>query len=161
MCIRDSFEAVSLFQTKYLEIASCAVSLLNDIWVRVEHSLLQKLKSIAVQAVYRQDVKEMWGRVEHLLASKECIKYFGHEKNSQNICIFQIPFSQWWVPQTKKIIFRCFFEHRLIYLCVKFQVCLACPTGFLPTNATFFTNIWREYFSQIFWEFLTSQKWNF
>ena len=49
-----------------MEIASCAVSLLNDIWVRVEHSLLQKLKSIAVQAVYRQDVNKMWGRVEHL-----------------------------------------------------------------------------------------------
>ena len=55
------FEAASLFQTKYLEIASCAVSLLNNIWVRVEHSLLQKLKSIAVQAVYRQDVNKMWG----------------------------------------------------------------------------------------------------
>ena len=27
------------FRQKYLEIASCAVSLLNNIWVRVEHSL--------------------------------------------------------------------------------------------------------------------------
>ena len=32
------------FRQKYLEIASCAVSLLNNIWVRVEHSLLQQLK---------------------------------------------------------------------------------------------------------------------
>jgi len=47
----------------------------------------------------------------------------------------------------QKIILRCFFEHTLIYLCVKFQVGLTCPTGFLPTSATFFTNIWREYFS--------------
>ena len=31
------------FRQKYLEIASCAVSLLNDIWVRVDHSLLQQL----------------------------------------------------------------------------------------------------------------------
>ena len=31
-------------------------------------------------------------------------------------------------------------------MCVKFQVCLTCPTGFLPANTTFFTNIWREYF---------------
>ena len=30
------------FRQKYLEIASCAVSLLNNIWVRVEHSLLQQ-----------------------------------------------------------------------------------------------------------------------
>ena len=31
------------FRQKYLEIASCAVSLFNNIWVRVEHSLLQQL----------------------------------------------------------------------------------------------------------------------
>ena len=30
------------FRQKYLEIASCAVSLLNSIWVQVEHSLLQQ-----------------------------------------------------------------------------------------------------------------------
>ena len=30
------------FRQKYLEIASCAVSLLNKIWVRVEHSPLQQ-----------------------------------------------------------------------------------------------------------------------
>ena len=47
------------FRQKYLEIASCAVSLLNNIWVQVEHSLLQKLKSFAVEAVYRQDVNKM------------------------------------------------------------------------------------------------------
>ena len=30
------------FRQKYLEIASCAVSLLNNIWVQVEHSLMQQ-----------------------------------------------------------------------------------------------------------------------
>ena len=55
-----------LLRSATSEIASCAVSLLNDIWVRVEHSLLQKLKLVAVQTVYRQDVNEMWRRVEHL-----------------------------------------------------------------------------------------------
>ena len=30
------------FRQKYLENASCAVSLLNNIWVRVEHSLLHQ-----------------------------------------------------------------------------------------------------------------------
>ena len=29
------------FRQKYLEISSCSVSLLNNIWVRVEHSLMQ------------------------------------------------------------------------------------------------------------------------
>ena len=52
MEIRDSsqifttapiFLLSNYFRQKYLEIASCAVSLLNNIWVRVEHSLLQQL----------------------------------------------------------------------------------------------------------------------
>ena len=46
----------------------------------------------------------------------------------------------------KKVILRFFSRHEVIYLCVKFQVSLTCPTGFLPANTTFFTNIWREYF---------------
>ena len=37
------FLQFNYFRQKYLEIASSAVSLLNYIWVRVEHSLLQKL----------------------------------------------------------------------------------------------------------------------
>ena len=37
------FLQFNYFRQKYLEIASCAVSLLNNIWVRVEHSLLQQL----------------------------------------------------------------------------------------------------------------------
>ena len=53
------------FRQKYLEIASCAVSLLNNIWVRVEHSLLKqanlKRKSTASQAVYRHDVNKIVG----------------------------------------------------------------------------------------------------
>ena len=36
------FLQFNYFRQKYLEIASCAVSLLNNIWVRVEHSLMQK-----------------------------------------------------------------------------------------------------------------------
>ena len=52
MEIRDSsqisttapiFLLYNYFRQKYLKIASCAVSLLNNIWVRVEHSLLQQL----------------------------------------------------------------------------------------------------------------------
>ena len=50
MEIRDSsqisttaliFLLYNYFRQKYLEITSCAVSLLNNIWVRVEHSLVQ------------------------------------------------------------------------------------------------------------------------
>ena len=50
------------FRQKYLEIASCAVSLFNNIWVRVEHSLQQpnlKRKSTAIQAVCRHYVNKI------------------------------------------------------------------------------------------------------
>ena len=39
------FQKSHYFRQKYLEIASWAVSLLNNIWARVEHSLLQQLNS--------------------------------------------------------------------------------------------------------------------
>ena len=133
------FEAVSLFQTKYLEIASCAVSLLNDIWVRVEHSLLQKLKSIAVQAVYRQDVNKMWGRVEHL-PEKSASNILAMKKIRKIFVFFKFHFHNDGRPRPKSY-FEVFSRHDVIYLCVKFQVGLTCPTGFLPANTTFFTNI--------------------
>ena len=59
------FLQFNYFRQKYLEIASCAVSFLNTIWVRVEHILLQQLNLqkilIAVQAVCRQDVNNIVG----------------------------------------------------------------------------------------------------
>ena len=65
------FQQSSYFRQKYLEIASCAVSLLNNTWVRVEHSQLQRLNlPIVVQAVCRQDVNKIvgtssgWWRIE-------------------------------------------------------------------------------------------------
>ena len=39
------FQKSHYFRQKYLEIASWAVSLFDNIWVRVEHSLLQQLNS--------------------------------------------------------------------------------------------------------------------
>ena len=47
----------------------------------------------------------------------------------------------------KKIILRCFFEHKLIYLCAKFQLSQTPATVFLPIGITFFANIGLEYFS--------------
>ena len=37
------------FRQKYLEIASCAVSLLNNIWIRVEHSQC-RIDPVSIQA---------------------------------------------------------------------------------------------------------------
>ena len=48
------------FRQKYLEIASCAVSLLNNIWVRVEHSLLQQPNLKENQLQFKQFAGMMW-----------------------------------------------------------------------------------------------------
>ena len=50
----------------------------------------------------------------------------------------------------KKIILRCFFQHKVIYLCAEFQLYLTPSTGFLPIDITFFGNIGLEYFSNQF-----------
>ena len=78
---------MSLFYFRYLEI----VLLLNNIWVRVEYSLLQKLKSVAVQAVYRQDVNKMWGRVEHLPQNRTS-NILDDEKNRKIFVFFKVHF---------------------------------------------------------------------
>ena len=46
----------------------------------------------------------------------------------------------------KKIILRCFFKHKLIYLCAEFQLSQTPSTGFLPIDIPFFANIVLEYF---------------
>ena len=81
------------------------------------------------------------------LASKSDIKYFRQWKKFEKYLYFSNSiFTMMGAPE-KKVILRFFSRHEVIYLWVKFQVSLTCPTGFLPTNTTFFTNIWREYFS--------------
>ena len=47
----------------------------------------------------------------------------------------------------KIVILRFFVEHKKIRLPTKFQIYLTPPSGFLPINPTFFSNIWRKYFS--------------
>ena len=68
MEIRDSsqisttapiFLLSNYFRQKYLEIASCAVSLLNNIWVRVEHSLLQQLNLQKSQLQFKRSAGRM------------------------------------------------------------------------------------------------------
>ena len=83
------FEAVSLFQTKYLEIASCAVLLLNDIWVQFEHNLLKQLdfQKKSVKSVCRQDAN----KIEHQ-HQKSASNIWKQERIKANIFIFQTHF---------------------------------------------------------------------
>ena len=79
------------------------------------------------------------------LASKSDIKYFRRWKNFAKYLYFSNFIFTMMSAPVKKIILRCFFKHTVIYLCAKFQVSMIPSTGFLPTNTTFFTNIWWEY----------------
>jgi len=78
---------------------------LGSTWTQSSSETKINCSSSSLQTGCEWNVGTSW-----TLASKECIKYFGHEKNSQNICIFQIPFSQWWAPQTKKLFWDVFLS---------------------------------------------------
>ena len=54
------------FRLKYLKIASCAVSLLNNIWVRIEHSLLQQKKKLKFSENLRLSLRSDVSRVTSL-----------------------------------------------------------------------------------------------
>ena len=107
-------------------------------------------KSIAVQAVCRQDVNKIVG-TSWTLASKKHQIFWTMKKITKNICIFQIPLSQWCWPQWKKVILRFFPQLDVICLCAKFEVSLTPATGFLPIDATFLANMWCKYFSFNIW----------
>ena len=87
MEIRDSsqisttapiFLLSNYFRQKYLEIDSCAISLLNNIWVRVEHSLLQQ-QNLQQQ---KQLLYLFWWPEDELTTSiKTALELFGHRKN--------------------------------------------------------------------------------
>ena len=71
------------FRQKYL--ASCAISLLNNIWVWVEHTLLQQLnlQKVNCSSSSLQDVNKTVG-TNWTLASKQHMKYFTRWKNNVN-----------------------------------------------------------------------------
>ena len=56
---RPIFLLSNYFRQKYLEISSCSVSLLNNIWVRVEHSLMQNKDRQQTQFQFKQAAGRM------------------------------------------------------------------------------------------------------
>ena len=117
------------FRQKYLEIASCAVSLLNNIWVRVEHSLLQQLNLQKVN----------WNS-SSLQAG--CEINFGDELNTSLKTASNILHD---AKNYEKYLYisDCIFTMLLgpdkkTY----FEVYPTPATGFLPMTASFWTNMW-------------------
>ena len=162
MEIRDSsqtsttapiFLLSNYFRQKYLEIASCAVSLLNDIWVRVDHSLLQQLnlQKVNCSSSSLQAGCE-WNCGDELNTSlKEASNNLNYEKNHEKyLYISNSTFTMMLAP-VKKVILRFFPQLDVICLCAKFEVSLTPATGFLPIDATFLANMWCKYFSFNIW----------
>ena len=111
----------------------------------LKFSLLQKLKSIAVQAVFRQDVNKMWGRVEHL-PQKSASNILAMKKIRKIFVFFKFHFHNDGRPRPKNYFEMFFWAHINLLVC-KISSWSDMPNRFLPTSATFFTNIWWEYFS--------------
>ena len=93
------------FRQKYLEIASCAVSLLNNFWVRVEHSLLQQLnlQKVNCNSSSLQAGCELYFGDKLKTSLKTASNILHDAKMTKNICIFQIPFSRCCWPRIKKL----------------------------------------------------------
>ena len=143
------FPAVSLFQTKYLEIASCAVSLLNiyldTSWTQTSAAAkLAKNQWKFKQSAGRMWIK-LWGRVEHQPQNSTSNILRGWKKQ-QIFIYFKFHFHHDGGPG-RRSYFEVFFSERGKFLCAKFEVRPIPPTGFLPINATYFKNVWWAYFS--------------
>ena len=70
-----------------------------------------------------------------------------YEKNDDKYLYISDPIFTMFLTPVKKIILRFFSCHEVICLCDEFEVSQAPGTCFLPITASFWTNMWWEYFS--------------
>ena len=125
------------FRQKYLEIASCAVSLLNNIWVRVEHSLLQQLnlQKVNCNSSSLQAGCELYFGDELNTSLKTASNILYDGKNDEKYLYISDPIFTMLLAPEKKVILRFFSQHKKICLCAKFEVSPTPSTGFLPITA--------------------------
>ena len=103
-------------------------------------------KSIAVQAVCRQDVNKILG-TSWILLCKRQLRYLG--KNDLECKYFHISNCILTMKgcTVKKIILRCFFTTDLLCLHEKFQVSQSNPSRFWFKKCNFLSFLWSKYFS--------------
>ena len=125
------------FRQKYLEFASCSVSLLNNIWVRVEHSLLQQLnlQKVNCNSSSLQAGCELYFGDELNTSLKTASNILYDGKNDEKYLYISDPIFTMLLAPEKKGIFEFFFEDKLICLCPKFEVSPTPATVFLPITA--------------------------
>ena len=110
----------------------------------LKFSLLQKLKSIAVQAVFRQDVNKMWGRVEHL-PQKSASNILAMKKIRKIFVFFKFHFHNDGRPRPKNYFEMFFWAH------INLLVCKISSWSDMPNR--FFANqchIFHKYLTGIF-----------
>ena len=123
MEIRDSslisttaliFLLYNYFRQKYLEITSCAVSLLNNIWVRVEHSLLQQLyfQKVNCNSSSLQAGCDLNCGDELNTGLKIASNILHDEKNHEKYLYISDPIFTMFLAPVKKVILRFFLSLR-------------------------------------------------
>ena len=81
------------------------------------------------------------------LALKQHQIFCTMKKNDDKYLYISDPIFTMFLTPVKKIILRFFSCHEVICLCDEFEVSQAPGTCFLPITASFWTNMWWEYFS--------------
>ena len=99
------------FRQKYLEIASCAVSLLNNFWVRVEHSLLQQLnlQKVNCNSSSLQAGCELYFGDELNTSLKTASNILYDGKNDEKYLYISDPIFTMLLAPEKKVILEFFF----------------------------------------------------
>ena len=131
------------FRQKYLEIASCSVSLLNNIWVRVEHSLLQQLnlQKVNCNSSSLQAGCELYFGDKLNTSLKTASNILHDAKNDEKYLYISDSIFTMLLAPDKKVILDFFSEHKVICLCAEFEVYPTPATGFLTMTASFWTNM--------------------
>ena len=132
------------FRQKYLQIASCAVSLLKSIWIRVEHSPVQQLnfQKVNCNSSSLQAGCELYFGDELNTSLKTASNILYDGKNDEKYLYISDPIFTMLLAPEKKVILDFFSEHKVICLCVEFEVYPTPATGFLTMTASFWTNMW-------------------
>ena len=124
------------FRQKYLQIASYAVSLLNNIWVRVEHSLLQQLnlQKVNCNSSSLQAGCELYFGDELNTSLKTASNILYDGKNDEKYLYISDPIFTMLLAPEKKVILDFFSEHKVICLCAEFEVYPTPATGFFDND---------------------------
>ena len=113
----------------------------------VHHNrIINTIHSVYFMKLLRTMAEHKHVRTSWTPASEQNEIFWEDEKTSKYSYISNFIFTMMGAPE-EEVILRCFFQNEVNCLCAKFEVPPIPPTGFLPINATYFTNVWWAYFS--------------